>query len=112
MARQARFLVCNEISYDEKAARKHLKPAIRPALEDLHAALAGLDEWSEAAIEAVFERVRASHDDLAMGKIAQPVRVAVTGGAVSPGIFETLAALGKERSVSRIAAAVAFLGAD
>jgi glutamyl-tRNA synthetase len=112
MARQARFLVCDEIAYDEKAAKKHLKPAIRPALEDLHAALAGLDAWSEATIEAVFDRVREYHGDLAMGKIAQPVRVAVTGGAVSPGIFETLAALGKERSVSRIAAAAAFLAAD
>jgi glutamyl-tRNA synthetase len=112
MARQARFLICDEITYDEKAARKHMKPAIRPVLGDLHDALAGLDEWSEASIEAVFDRVRAAHDDLAMGKIAQPVRVAVTGSAVSPGIFETLAALGQERSVSRIAAAVAFLGAD
>jgi glutamyl-tRNA synthetase len=112
MTRQARFLICDEITYDEKAARKHLKPAIRPVLGDLHDALAGLDEWSEASIEAVFDRVRAAHGDLAMGKIAQPVRVAVTGGAVSPGISETLAALGKERSLRRIAAAVASLGAD
>jgi len=112
MARKARFLICDEITYDEKAARKHMKPAIRPVLGDLHDALAGLDEWSEASIAAVFDRVRAAHDDLAMGKIAQPVRVAVAGSAVAPGIFETLAALGKERSVSRIAAAVAFLGLD
>jgi glutamyl-tRNA synthetase len=109
MARQARFLICDEITYDEKAARKHLKPPIRPVLEDLREALAGLDDWSEAGIEAVFVRVRAAHGDLAMGKIAQPVRVAVTGGAVSPGIFETLAALGREPSTSRIAAAIEFL---
>jgi glutamyl-tRNA synthetase len=112
MARQARFLICDEITYDEKAARKYLKPAIRPVLEDLHEALAGLDEWSETSIEAVLDRVRAAHDDLATGKLAQPVRVAVTGGAVSPGIYETLAVLGKGPSVSRIAAAIAFLGAD
>jgi glutamyl-tRNA synthetase len=112
MAQQARFLICDEITYDEKAARKYLKPAIRPVLEDLREALAGLDEWSEASIEAVFDRVRAAHDDLAMGKLAQPVRVAVTGGPVSPGIYETLAVLGKRPSVSRIAAAIAFVGAD
>jgi glutamyl-tRNA synthetase len=112
MAQQARFLICDEIRYDEKAARKHLQAAIRPVLQDLCAALADLEEWSEASIEAAFSRVRAAHDDLAMGKIAQPVRVAVTGGAVSPGIFETLVALGRERSVNRIADAVAFLGTD
>jgi glutamyl-tRNA synthetase len=112
MAQQARFLVCDEIRYDEKAARKHLKPAIRPALRDLRDALAAQGDWSQAGIQAVFERVRAEHGDLAMGKLAQPVRVAVTGTAVSPGIFETLAALGKSRSLSRIGDAVDFLATD
>jgi glutamyl-tRNA synthetase len=112
MAQQARFLVCDEVRYDEKARSKHLKPAIRPVLKDLGDGLASLEEWSEAGIEAVFARVRAAHGDLGMGKIAQPVRVAITGGAVSPGIFETLGALGKQRSVSRIAAAVASLATD
>ena len=44
-----------------------------------------------------------------MGKLAQPVRVAITGGAVSPGIFETLAVLGKPRSLGRIAEAIHFV---
>ena len=44
------------------------------------------------------------------GKLAQPVRVAVTGGAVSPGIFETLAVLGRDRSLARIADAVQLAG--
>ena len=71
--------------------------------------LAALDDWSEAALERTFEDVRASHDDLAMGKLAQPVRVAITGTSTSPGIFETLAVLGKTRSVGRLAEAVHFL---
>jgi glutamyl-tRNA synthetase len=112
MARQARFLVCDEITYEAKAARKHLNPAVRPVLQDLCNALAALDDWTEASIESAFSGVRAAHDDLGMGKLAQPVRVAVTGGAVSPGIFETLAALGRERTVGRIAAAVEYLGTD
>jgi len=112
MAQQARFLVSEGIHYDPKAAKKYLKPETRPVLVDLHAGLTHVEEWSEAAIETVFERVRTAHDDLGMGKIAQPVRVAVTGGAVSPGIFETLAALGKERTLQRIAAAIVFTGAD
>ena len=109
MAEHARFLVSEVVSYEEKAARKHLKPAIEPVLADLHERLAALDEWTEAALEAVFEDVRARHDGLPMGRLAQPVRVAITGTAASPGIFETLAVLGKQRSVGRIGEAVRFL---
>jgi glutamyl-tRNA synthetase len=109
MARQARFLVADEIAYEEKAARKHLKPEIEAALRDLHDRLAGLETWSEAALEAAFEEVRLRQGDLPMGKLAQPVRVAITGSAASPGIFETLTVLGKLRSVGRIAEAIQFL---
>ncbi len=56
-----------------------------------------------------FETVRARHGDLPMGKLAQPVRVAITGTAISPGIFETLAVLGKRRAAARIADALDYL---
>jgi glutamyl-tRNA synthetase len=75
-------------------------------LADLHDRLAALADWSAPAIEAVSHAVREQHDGIALGKIAQPVRVAVTGGEVSPPIFDTLAVLGKARSVARIADAV------
>ena len=52
-----------------------------------------------------------TEEGLAIGKLAQPVRVAVTGGTVSPGIHETLSLLGKERSLARLDAALARLGA-
>ena len=109
MADGARFLATDEIAYDEKAAAKHLRPEILPALEDLHSELAAQGEWSEPALEAAFERVRARHGDLPVGKLAQPVRIAITGRAASPGIFETLAVLGARRSVGRIAEAIHFL---
>ena len=109
MAEHSGFLVSDEIRYEEKAAKKHLKPSVEPVLADLHEGLAALDDWTEAALEAVFEAVRARHDGLSMGRIAQPVRVAITGTAASPGIFETLAVLGKQRSVGRIAEAIHFL---
>ena len=57
--------------------------------------------WEPEAISHEFHEVLASHD-LGMGKLAQPVRVAVTGGTASPGIFEVLDVLGKERTLSRI----------
>jgi len=108
MAQLARFLVTDQIVYEAKAAQKHLTKACEPLLVDLHQRLAALADWSEPALERVFEEVRAHHGDLAMGKVAQPVRVAVTGGAVSPPIFETLAVLGKPRAVGRIAEAIHF----
>jgi glutamyl-tRNA synthetase len=109
MADGARFFASDEIAYDEKAAAKHLRPEALPVLVDLHAELAALGEWSEPALEAAFERVRARHGDLPVGRLAQPVRVAITGRSASPGIFETLAALGPRRSVGRIAEAIHFL---
>jgi glutamyl-tRNA synthetase len=106
MAEQAGFLVCEEVTYEEKAARKFLKENALPVLEDLHQQLARLEEWSEPALEQVFEEVRADHGNLGMGKLAQPVRVAISGRSATPGIYETLAVLGKPRSVGRIAKAI------
>ena len=105
MAERARFFLVDELSFDEKAVRKHLTPESAPLLRDLGERLAALPAWNEAAIEGAFETTRAARGDLPMGRLAQPVRVAVTGGAASPGIFETLAVLGRERSLARIRAA-------
>jgi glutamyl-tRNA synthetase len=109
MARLSLFLVKESIAYDEKAAKKHLSKAVAPALSDLHDRLTALDEWREETLERAFEATREAQGGIAMGKLAQPVRVAVTGGVVSPGIFETLTVLGKERSVGRIAQAIHFI---
>jgi glutamyl-tRNA synthetase len=106
IAEQAGFLVCEEIRYEEKAARKFLKRETLPLLEALHPQLAALEEWSEPALERVFEQVRADHGGVGMGKLAQPVRVAVSGRSATPGIYDVLAVLGKSRSVDRIAAAI------
>jgi glutamyl-tRNA synthetase len=109
MAERARFLVAERIAYDEKAARKFLKPESLPILSDLHDDLAALGQWTEPALESVFEAVRARHGDLGMGKLAQPVRVAITGSSASPGIYETLAVVGKQRTVTRLAAAMEYV---
>lgn len=106
MAQKARFAVVDTPERDEKAAKKFLKPAARPVLEALHAKLAGLDGWEEAVLEEAFEAVRHQLGDIGMGKLAQPVRVAVTGTSASPGIYETLWVLGRDTSLARIAAAI------
>jgi glutamyl-tRNA synthetase len=109
MAERATFLVVENMAYDEKAAAKHLKPAAEPILEDLHDRLSALEPWNAAGIAPIFEAVRESQGGIGMGKLAQPVRVAVTGSSASPGIYETLEVLGKKKSVSRIAEAIHFI---
>ena len=109
MASLAHFFLVDNVAYDEKAAQKHLRREIEPALAALHDRLAAPGEWSAARIEAAFEAVRSAHGDLPLGKLAQPVRVAITGGVVSPPIFDTLEVLGPQRSLGRIAEALHFI---
>jgi glutamyl-tRNA synthetase len=91
---------------DSKAAVKFLVPEMAEPLKSVSMELAGLTaDWSEVTIKAAFERVLALHN-LKLGQLAQPVRVAVTGGTVSPGIFEVIAVLGRTRTIERIEAAV------
>jgi glutamyl-tRNA synthetase len=110
MAALARFYLVEPIELDPAAARKHLKAAICEPFEDLRRALEEVPEWTEASLHAALEATLAKHA-LPLGKLAQPVRVAVTGGSVSPGIFETLALLGRERSLKRIDGALERLRA-
>jgi glutamyl-tRNA synthetase len=106
LAERARFALTEEISYDEAAWRKHLTPEAAAVLATLRTALAALGEWTEPALEGAFESARKEHGDLPLGKLAQPVRVAVTGSAASPPIFETLRVLGRERTLRRLDAAL------
>jgi glutamyl-tRNA synthetase len=104
LAEFARFYLVDQVELDPKAAAKHLTPAVAPALDGLIARLDGLTAWEPAAIEAAFQAILAAHG-LKLGALAQPVRVAVTGGTVSPGIFEVLDVLGRGRTLARLRAA-------
>ena len=70
-------------------------------LEALIAALEDMTAWEASALEETFRRVADQHD-VKLGKLAQPVRVAVTGSKKSPGIFEVLEVVGREWSLSRL----------
>jgi glutamyl-tRNA synthetase len=106
LADGAHFFLTDEIVLDAAATAKHLRAAVLPALIDLAKELAALSSWDLPAIETAFRNVVERHQ-LGLGKLAQPVRVAVTGGTVSPGIFEVLDVLGRERSLDRLRAAIA-----
>jgi glutamyl-tRNA synthetase len=107
LAEKARFALVEEIEIDPGAAKKHLRPAALQPLETLISELESLPDWTPESLEGAFERCCASLGDLKLGKLAQPVRVAVTGSAASPGIFETLEAAGRERTLQRIRRAAA-----
>jgi glutamyl-tRNA synthetase len=116
MAELARFYLVEEVEFDPKAQRKHLNSQALKPLQELHGELQRLSGWDEETLKPAFQSVLERHG-LSLGQLAQPVRVAVTGGAVSPGIFETLTVLGRERSLARIARAIeeleeAALGGD
>src|SRR5262249_6873239 len=83
LAEALRFYVAAEITIEAAAATKHLRADVAPALADLTAALDAATAWDPSTIEGVFRDTIARHG-LALGKLAQPVRVALTGGTVSP----------------------------
>ncbi len=109
MAQKCQFLFLDSVQpYDEKASRKHLTPAALLPLTTLTTALQPLFEWSIANLESTFNQVLQTLD-LPMGQLAQPLRVVLTGSGASPGIFETLHMLGKEKSLQRLQAGIEFL---
>ena len=93
--------------YEEAAAKKHLRPVAREPLERMRDALEmlALDDWEPQTLGHTVERV-AAELDLKMGKVAQPLRVAVVGRAASPGIDVTLHLVGKEATLRRIGRAL------
>jgi glutamyl-tRNA synthetase len=106
MAAASRFFFEPPTRYDEKAARKNLTPESRPLLQQSRAALAALEPWNPASIHAAVEAL-ATAAGAGLGKVAQPIRVAVSGGPVSPPIDQTLAILGREETTRRLDAALA-----
>ncbi|MBA3866328.1 MAG: glutamate--tRNA ligase [Solirubrobacterales bacterium] len=95
---------------DEVAWRKVMKPDSGPMLAAAADALASVEPFDPEAIEAALAPVL-DRFEVKAGKLYQPIRVAITGGSVSPGIFESISALGREKTLERVAAAVERLAA-
>lgn len=110
LADMAHFYLSPTIEIDATAARKFLKPDTAEPLRALRAQLAELAPWTVEALQASFA-VITTRFGLSLGQIAQPVRVAMTGGSSSPGIFEVLEVLGKERTLERLDRAIERIAA-
>ena len=104
MARNSLFFFRAPLSYDEKAVRKHLSPEVLRLLADLTPALDELQGWNAPVIHELINGFAAARG-VSLGKLAQPIRIAVCGGTISPPIDATLAILGKRESLARLAKA-------
>jgi len=108
MADGALFYFQEKIVYEAQAAQKFLKPAILESLGLLIEQLEGQDDFTETSVESAFVQTM-EKSGLKLGKIAQPVRVALTGKTVSPGIFEIIRVLGKEATLKRLKQAASYI---
>ncbi len=108
MAQTSLFFFREFEQYDDKAARKNLTPESRPLLAAVRERLVQLSPWSAQGVHAALEDICASAG-VGLGKVAQPLRVAVSGGAVSPPIDATVALLGQEATIRRIDRALEYI---
>jgi glutamyl-tRNA synthetase len=110
LAEISAFIYQDFDDYDPASAKKHLRPVALEPLKRLRAALdlLALEDWQPEVLHHQVDQV-AAELELAMGKVAQPLRVAVVGRAASPGIDVTLHLVGKEATLRRIDRALAYI---
>jgi len=106
MAENSQFFFRDVTAYDEKAAKKNLTVETAPLIAAVRDQLAAIPEWRAPAIHEAIVAVAAAHG-AGLGKVAQPIRVAVAGGAVSPPIDVTLEILGRATTIARLERAIA-----
>ncbi len=111
MATAATPYVKDELAFDQAAVKKLLTPAIVPALTKLTDRLAGVSDFSQAELEKVFKHL-VEEEGMKMGQLAQPVRVALTGGTASPGLFDVMVLLGRERTLARLKKGMTLAGSS
>jgi len=101
MAEKSAFFFKKEVEFDEKARNKFLTEDARPLLKKVIAGFSTLDDFSAENIETLFKKI-VEEEGMKLGKLAQPVRVALTGTTVSPGIYDVILLLGKEETLKRL----------
>lgn len=108
MAESCHYFYVDFDTFEETAAKKHLRPVARQPLEVVRDKLSAITEWTD---ENVHQAIQDTADELevGMGKVGMPLRVAVTGAGQSPGLDVTVHAIGKTRSVARINKALDFI---
>jgi glutamyl-tRNA synthetase len=108
MAEMVSFCYKDFEEFDPQAAKKHLRGVAREPLERMREELETLGEWTDESLHGAVQKVSEALE-LKMGKVAQPLRVAVVGRAASPGIDVTLRLVGKEATLRRLDKAIEFI---
>ncbi|MBG5985496.1 glutamate--tRNA ligase [Proteus vulgaris] len=108
MAESCHYFYVDFETFEETAAKKHLRPVARQPLEVVRDKLSAITDWTA---ENVHQAIQDTADELeiGMGKVGMPLRVAVTGAGQSPGLDVTVHAIGKTRSIARINKALDFI---
>ncbi len=109
LANSLRFYIAEYIEYDEKAKGKFLNEKYLTYLKDIKDELERIDTFVAPEIEKAFKNLVEKHKTK-LANIAQPVRVAITGKTESPGIFEVLEIVGKEKTLKRVEIAISTIG--
>lgn len=110
LAEKSLFFYQDFSEFEEQAAKKHLRPVAFEPLRALRAELERLEEWRTPEIMNTIHRLAEALGE-PIGKVAQPLRVAVTGAAASPGIDVTLYLIGRKRTLARIDRALDYIRA-
>lgn len=109
MAEKSAYFFSDTIELDPIAAEQHLTVVSKPLLEDVMQRLKTLPTWQAADLHAVIAQTVA-HFNIGMGKLAQPLRVSVTGNTNSPSIDMTLELIGRDRTLNRLQQALQHIG--
>ena len=108
LAQSAAYLYTDELELDASAAKKHLRPVVLGALTSVRDAFAEISNWTAATVHDAIQKAADQHE-LKFGKIGQPLRVAITGGGVSPPIDVTAELVGQLRTLARVDAALTYI---
>ncbi|MDP2167260.1 MAG: glutamate--tRNA ligase [Thermodesulfovibrionales bacterium] len=109
LSKSLRYYILEHVEIDEKAGKKFLNEKTLPYLKDIKEGLSGLEGFTGEGIQKVFNDITQKHG-IKLGAVAQPVRVAVMGKTESPGIFEVLEVLGREKALKRMEKAIQAAG--
>ncbi|MEM7504963.1 MAG: glutamate--tRNA ligase [Pseudomonadota bacterium] len=110
MAAQSAFYFRDPEEFDDGAAKKHLRPVAADPLKALRERLSAVDEWEEGVLGRVVDST-VEDLEIKLGKLAQPLRVALSGRAATPSIDVTLSLVGKAAALRRIDRALEFIEA-
>ncbi|ENX5418381.1 glutamate--tRNA ligase [Proteus mirabilis] len=108
MAESCHYFYVNFDSFEETAAKKHLRPVARQPLEVVRDKLSAITDWTAENVHKAIQET-AEELEVGMGKVGMPLRVAVTGAGQSPALDVTVHAIGKARSIARINKALDFI---